>query len=210
MAPSEPDSDSKRLAGQHEYVFSCPSSFKLSFAVWPIDDYTQKAPLGKVRIRLKEGNIKAVKNLSGYHTFSGLPDGTYTLSVEPDLYFPEERVVDTSTYSGSKEPVIEIPLRPRPLYPFPDRATLLRGMLAAENCLPAGIIIKATAKEPSKVTDTEVRGIPDEKGEFVFYFREPVKGKTEVTLEIKGEGVEKTLPVVVEECHNTFVGIISI
>ncbi|HII02534.1 TPA: hypothetical protein HA351_13095 [Methanosarcinaceae archaeon] len=210
MAPSEPDSDSKRLAGQHEYVFSCPSSFNLSFAVWPVDDYTQKGALGKIRVRLKEGNIKAVKNLSGYQTFSGLPDDTYTLSVEPELYFPEERKVDTSTYSGSKEPVIEIPLKPRPLYPFPDRATLLRGMLAAENGLPAGITIKATAKEPSKVTEMEVRGIPDEKGEFVLYFRGPVKGKTEVTLEIKGEGVEKTLQAVVEEGHNTFVGVISI
>ncbi len=210
MAPPEPDSASKGSDKRHEYVFSVPSSLNLSFAVWPVDDYTQKEPIGKVRVRLKEGNIKAVKNLSGYHTFSGLPDSTYTLSVEPELYFPEERVVDTSSYSGSKEPVIEILLRPRPLYPFPDRATLLRGILAAENGLPAGITIKATAKEPSKVTDMEVRGIPDEKGEFVLYLRGPVKGKTGVTLEIKGERVEKTLSTVVEEGHNTFVGIISI
>ncbi len=95
----------------HEYVFTCPSSLSLSFAVWLIDDFTQKEPQGEVRVTLKEENIttvKAVKNLSGYYTFSGLPEGKYTLSVESELYFPEERVVDTSYFAGSKEPVVEV------------------------------------------------------------------------------------------------------
>ena len=195
--------------GRQKYVFSCPSSLSLSFAVWLVDDYTQKEPLGEVRVSLQEENIKAVKNFSGYYTLSGLPEGKYTLNVKSALYFLEERVVDTSSFSGSKDhvdPVIEIILKPRPLYPFPDWATLLRGMLAVESDLPADITVKATLKDAG----WEIQVIPDEKGEFVFYFKNAVKGKSEIILEIKGEGIEKVVSVAVEEGQNTYVGLISL
>lgn len=197
------------------YVFSCPSSFSLSFAAWLIDDYTQKEPSGEVRVMLKGENIaivKAMKNLSGYHTFSGLPEGKYTLSVESELYFPEERTVDTRTFVGSKDPVVEIILKPKPLYPFPDQATLLRGLLASatDSELPAGITVSMT----SKMTDWKIQGpiqvIPDEKGEFVLYFREFFKGKVEVIFEIEGEGIEKIVPASIEEGKSTYTGVISI
>ncbi|HWQ44999.1 MAG TPA: hypothetical protein VN373_04960, partial [Methanosarcina barkeri] len=194
--------------GRQEYVFSCPSSLRLSFAVWLVDDYTQKEPLGEVRVMLngeKITTVKALKNLSGYHTFSGLPEGTYTLSVESEFYFSEERIVDTSSFVNSKEPVVEIVLKPKPLYPFPDRITLIRGLLdplVPEPDLLAGITIKAI----SKSTGREIRGIPDEKGEFVLYFREIINRKAEIILEIKGEGIEKTLPVLIEEAKSIFTG----
>jgi hypothetical protein len=198
--------------GRQEYVFSCPSSLRLSFAVWLVDDYTQKEPLGEVRVILngeKITTVKALKNLSGYHTFSGLPEGTYTLSVESEFYFSEERIVDTSSFVNSKEPVVEIVLKPKPLYPFPDRITLIRGLLdplVPEPDLLAGITIKAI----SKSTGREILGIPDEKGEFVLYFREIINRKAEIILEIKGEGIEKTLPVLIEEAKSIFTGVIKI
>ena len=198
--------------GRQEYVFSCPSSLRLSFAVWLVDDYTQKEPLGEVRVMLngeKITTVKALKNLSGYHTFSGLPEGTYTLSVESEFYFSEERIVDTSSFVNSKEPVVEIVLKPKPLYPFPDRITLIRGLLGPlvpEPDLLAGITIKAI----SKSTGREILGIPDEKGEFVLYFREIINRKAEIILEIKGEGIEKTLPVLIEEAKSIFTGVIKI
>ncbi|MDR7665823.1 hypothetical protein RG963_08565 [Methanosarcina sp. Z-7115] len=198
--------------GRQEYVFSCPSSLSLSFAVWLVDDYTQKEPLGEVRVMLngeKITTVKALKNLSGYHTFSGLPKGTYTLSVKSEFYFSEERIVDTSSFVNSKEPVVEIVLKPKPLYPFPDRITLLRGLLdplVPEPDLLAGITIKAI----SKSTGREILGIPDEKGEFVLYFREIINRKAEIILEIKGEGIEKTLPVLIEEAKSIFAGVIKI
>ena len=198
-----------RGRGGQEYVFSCPSSISLSFAVWLVDDYTQKEPLGEVRVMLngeKITTVKALKNLSGYHTFSGLPEGTYTLSVESEFYFSEERQVDTSSFAVSREPVVEIILKPKPLYPFPDRATLIRGLLAAEPDILAGITVKATPKS----TGREIRGIPDEKGEFVLYLREIIPGKTDIILEIKGEGIEKTLSVLIEEGQSMYAGVISI
>lgn len=97
--------------GQQDYVFSCPSSICLSFAVWLADDYTQKEPHGDVRVTVNgenTTNIKAVKNLSGYYILSGLPEGKYTLSVESEHYFLEEKIVDTSFFAGSKEPVVEV------------------------------------------------------------------------------------------------------
>jgi hypothetical protein len=194
---------------QHEYVFFCPSSLSLSFAVWLVDDYMQKGPLGDVRVTLKGENIKnikAVKNLSGYYIFSGVPEGKYTLSVESELYFSEEKAVDTSSFVGSKEPVVEVLLRPRPSYPFPGRATLLRGMLAAELGLLPGVTIKVI----SISTGREIFAIPDEKGEFVLYFKEIVKGKVDIIIEIKGEGIEKTLPVSIEEGQSMYTGIIPI
>lgn len=198
--------------GKHEYVFSCPSSLNLSFAVWLVDDYTQKEPLGEIRVTLngeKITTLKPLKNRSGYHIFSGLPEGTYTLSVDSEFYFSEEKIVDTSSFVNSKEPVVEIVLKPKPLYPFPDRAMLIRGLLALlapEPDLLAGITVKAILKS----TGLEIRGIPDEKGEFVLYFREIIPRKADVILEIKGEGIEKTLSVLIEEGQSVYTGVISI
>ncbi len=201
--------------GRHEYVITCPSSLNLSFAVWLIDDYSRKEPIGEVMVRLNGENITnvvSVKNLSGYHTFSGLPEGKYVLSVESEFYFSEERVLDTRTFSGSKYPVLEIILKPKPLYPFPDLATLLRGRLATavDFVLPAGVTVEATSKAADWRTQGLIQGIPDEKGEFVLYFREVVKGKAEVILEIRGEGIEKVIQASIEEGRSTYTGIISI
>jgi hypothetical protein len=195
--------------GQHEYVFSCPSSICLSFAVWLVDDYTQKGPLGDVRVTVNgenSTNVKAVKNLSGYYIFSGLPEGKYTLSVESVHYFSDKRIVDTSSFVGSKEPVVEVFLKSRPSYPFPDRATIVRGVLDAEPGILSGITVKAVLKASCR----EVLSMPDENGEFVIYFKEIIKGKSDVVLEITGEGIEKTLPLIIEEGRSTYTGVIYI
>jgi hypothetical protein len=70
----------------------------------------------------------------------------------------------------------------------------------------AGIRLKVTLK-PSGL---ETWGVADEKGEFVFYFREIIKGKAEVVLEIISEGIGKTLSTSLFECQSTYIGIISI
>lgn len=217
MAHVKPDTASTEKEktesrGKYEYVLSCPSSLSMSFAVLPVDDYTKKEPLKEVRVTLKGENvpsIKAVKNLSGYYIFPDLIEGEYALSVESDLYFSEERVVDTRSLAGSKEPVVRIVLKPKPLYPFPDRATLIRGMIASDPGLSAGITVNAISKSVDLKIQGVIQGIPDERGEFVLYFRE-AKGKADVLLEIRGEGIEKIIPASVEEGRNTYTGIISI
>ena len=54
--------------GKHEYVFSGPSSLNLSFAVWLVDDYTQKEPLGEVRVTLNGEKITTLKPLKNMET----------------------------------------------------------------------------------------------------------------------------------------------
>lgn len=189
-----------------EYVFSCPSSLSLSFAVQLIDHYTQKEPLGEIRVRLKEGNIIPIKNLSGYYTFSRLSEGKYTLSVESEIYFSKEVSVSIP-FINSVEPVKKVTLRPRPLYPFPERATLLRGMLIAEPDILARIII---VKVVLKTTNRKIWGIPDEKGEFVLYFWNTIKEKAHFDLVIRGKGIKQPVPASVEEGKSTYIRIISI
>ena len=69
-----------------------------------IYDYSRKAPIGPIKVTIKEGNLKAVKNPSGFFIFvhkvynfiTDPIEGTYTVRIESDFYFPEERTVDTS------------------------------------------------------------------------------------------------------------------
>lgn len=64
----------------------------LSLAIRLIDDFTKKEAIGCVKVIIKEGNIKATKNLSGYHTFTELRNDNYTINIISNLYFPEELV----------------------------------------------------------------------------------------------------------------------
>lgn len=68
----------------------------LSIAVWLTDEYAREEPIGHVKVRVKEGDIEAVKNLSRYYIFKDLADGNYTIDIRSDLYFREEIKVDTS------------------------------------------------------------------------------------------------------------------
>lgn len=61
-----------------------------------IYDYSRKAPIGPIKVTIKEDDLKAVKNPSGFFIFTDLIEGTYTVRIESDFYFPEERTVDTS------------------------------------------------------------------------------------------------------------------
>ncbi len=57
---------------------------RLSLAVWLIDEYTQVKPAGDVKVLIEEGDINAVKNLSGYYLFNDLADGNYNVVIESD------------------------------------------------------------------------------------------------------------------------------
>lgn len=225
MSPARPHSPTGGKGGTgskwpQDYVLSCLSYSRLSFAVWLLDDYTQKKALGEVWVSLKRKNgkgedgkeedgkegdceyIRAVKNPSGYYTYSELPPSTYILSVESELYFFEEREFNPESFSDSKEPVIEIVLRPKPSYPFPARATLVRGMLAPGGSLPANVKIKVRGR------DTQT--IPDESGEFVLYFKEIVKSGEEITVEVEYGRKKKTIKSTLEEGRSVYIGVVPL
>ncbi|HSB52637.1 MAG TPA: hypothetical protein VLD40_08255 [Dissulfurispiraceae bacterium] len=169
----------------------------LSLAVWLTDGFTLKEPLGGAAVAIVENGVKAFRNLSGYHLFTDLGSGNYTVSVTTDLYLPAATTVDTSLLAP-KNPVIVITLTPRPSYPFPGNATLVRGVVV--NAEPvAGAEVTVIAKPEKTVTDRQ--------GEFVLFF----KGiKTEpITIEIKKGGDTKTVTVTIEEGKTVSAGKIT-
>ncbi len=168
----------------------------LSFAVWLTDAYTKNEPFGHIKVMVTEGDMEAVKNLSGYYCFTDLATGNYTVSIESDLYFPEDTAVDTAALD-SRNPVVAIELKPKSSYPFPGHVTLVRGMVSdAEPVVGADV----------EVTGKSIKTITDERGEFALYFRGI---KTEaITIEIK-KGVDiKTVPATIKEGKTISLGII--
>lgn len=174
----------------------------LSFAVWLIDDFTKNEPIGSIRVEIKEIDKKGVKNPSGYYLFIDLKAGNYTASIASDLYFPQEQTVDISSFPDLKNPVSEIVLVPRPVYPFSQNATLIRG------------VVRDAANAPVKgaqlrVIGRDVETISDESGSFVFYVT-GIENEEEVIIEGKNNGNTRTISVTAKEFQTVSAGIISL
>ncbi len=151
----------------------------LSVAIWLIDDYTQREPIGKSKVAIMEGNVKAIRNPSGYYVFNDLEAGEYEVIIESRFYFSEKIGVNIP-HSDQKMPVIEITLTPKPSYPFPGYATLVRGVLSST---PQDV--NPIVNEDLEVVGKSLKTKTDEKGEFVFYFK-GVK-KEDITIKIRND-----------------------
>ncbi|MBE9594102.1 MAG: hypothetical protein IMF19_11575, partial [Proteobacteria bacterium] len=136
---------------------------KLSFAISLLDDYSKGKPIGRVDVSLKDRKEKSVKNLSSYYLFLDLPVGTYTVQVKSDYYFDEDSDPITPSQLDPKNPIVYKYLKPKPSYPFPPGATLIRGMVYDS----AG---KAVSDAKVKVRGKDVENKTTEEGEFVLYF----------------------------------------
>jgi hypothetical protein len=68
----------------------------LSQALSLVDDYTKEEPIGYIKVGMKEDNIEAFRNPSGYYIFTDLGSGIFTLNIESDIYFPIESTIDTT------------------------------------------------------------------------------------------------------------------
>lgn len=172
----------------------------LSLAVWLKDEYTEKEPIGYLKVRVKEGDIKAIKNLSGYYCFNDLSDGNYNLIVESEFYFPISVVEGSVTIPlpAPKKPVKEIVLKPRPYYPF-STTTLVRGVVIKGN----KPVVNATVEVVGKTIKTST----DEKGEFVLYFK-GIK-KEVIKVRIKKDSKSKIVSVTIEEGKTISTGVIA-
>lgn len=135
---------------------------KLSFAVYLIDDYSGDTPIGKVDVRLKGRDEKPIKNPSSYYAFLDLPDDTYTVQVRSGYYYDVDSGDINPAELDPKSPVMDITLKPKPSYPFPPGATLIRGMVREEGNALSGARVK--------IGDKDVEGETTEEGEFVLYF----------------------------------------
>lgn len=188
------------------------TSSRLSLAVGLRDDFTGRQPIGEVRLAVSDR--EGIKNPSGYYLFLDLPAGDFQLRVRAQYYFDQE--VDI-TLTPPGEPVSELILKPSPAYPFPERATLIRGMVGDTEGEPvAGAAVRIKGREVASETT--------ERGEFALYF----KGLTEADIikingkrYVTGNGRQKlslqvthpsypkkTAKIEVEEGKTTFVSMI--
>ena len=180
-------------------------STKLAFAVLLVDDFSNREPIGGIDVSLKDRKEKPVKNISSYYLFLDLPDDSYTVQVRSDYYFDEE--LDTTAELDAKNPVLNITLKPKPSYPFPPGATLIRGKVYASGG-------EAVSGAKVRVKEKGVENKTTEKGEFVLYFgpliedesievdgKRFVKGDEDkiLHLEVEYEGVTKTMGLEVGE-----------
>jgi len=132
---------------------------KLSLAIWLSDDYTDRQPIGEIKLSL--GEKEAIRNRGGYYLFLDLPAGDYRLKTQAQYYFDQE--VDI-TLPLAGDPVVNLTLKPNPSYPFSERATLIRGMVRGTDGEPVPeALVKITGKEIENKTTQE--------GEFVLYFK---------------------------------------
>lgn len=157
----------------------------LSLAICFIDDFTGKEIVGKVKAVINEGNLEAIKNLSGYYIFINLETDNFTVQTKSELYFPTENKVDSSSIDPNN-PVFIIRLKPKPEYPFPDNATLFRGLVISSLDEPiegARIVVE----------EKNIETITDSKGEFVVYLEATTQeekmimkiGSNEFTIAVK-------------------------
>jgi hypothetical protein len=136
----------------------------VSLAVILHDDFASgKQPIGKIKVSLQEQERQAFQNLSGYYLFTNVEGDTHTIQVTSDYYFdPEEEEVVLSSLD-SKNPVVDITLKPMPFYPFPPGTTLMKGVVKNSS---GEAVSGATVTVESPALETQTT----EKGEFVFYF----------------------------------------
>jgi hypothetical protein len=149
--------------------------------------------MGRVKVTLEEGEIKAFKNLSGYHCFTDLYHKDYNLNIESDFYFPADKKI-VIPLPDPKKPVDDTILKPNPVYPFPISATLVRGLVSN-----TGPVVNALVSVVGKTIET----ITDERGEFVLYFK-GIK-KEDITIEIRKDGDTKAVNTTIEEGNDDFV-----
>jgi hypothetical protein len=202
-----------------------------SLVVIPLDDVRNQAPAAPLRVVLKEQPRRAaVTNASGHFVFVDVPDGTYTLIVEPDRvnadwYFLRpiageawgtgfERQV-TLPKASAKEPVEIVTLTPKPGYPFAPAATLLLGRVTTGAAAdPARLAVVRTAYErtkkgnPDETETVALETATDAHGYFVMFFHSLPEPKQPVEVEAALGGSSSSATVEIQEGKTTSTAIV--
>jgi hypothetical protein len=170
----------------------------LSLAVWLTDEYTEEKPVGRIKVMLNEVEREAFRNLSGYYCFLDVPHGNYMLSFESEFYFPVAMPI-AIPFPDPKNPVEEIVLEPHAGYPFPQNATLVRGVVSSST----GPVVEADVTVVGKSIETRT----DDNGEFAL-FCEGIK-KENVTIRAHKGGTTRVVNTTIEEGKTVSIGVIA-
>ncbi len=170
---------------------------KLSIALRVTDSFTGEMVLNSIRVSIPENNKIAYKNPSGYFIFTDIKEDNYLVAIDSEIFFPVNKQIDISSLDP-KNPVVTINLIPNPAYPFPENATLIRGIVTGI----AGPIENASIKVISKQIET----MTDERGEFALYFKD-IKNE-HIQINIQKGGDTKVISADVLERRTVSIGVI--
>ena len=189
---------------------------RLSLAVLLTDEVTGRAPAGSFQVLLKERRPEQrrgqepIRNQSGFFCFLDIPDGNYTIVVEPGaesrLYSlrpagggpgSTDRVARSPCPCGPLEPVVELTLSPTPSYRFSSNATLVRGTVLNNGIPPApGAVVRClyqraapTVADPDATSTAIVESRTDIRGHYVLFFSalSPAQQNVNVRAAIAGQ-----------------------
>lgn len=171
----------------------------VSLALRLVDGFTGGGPIGRVIVTIGETGLKAVTNPSGYHVFTNLPEGkSYDIHIHSELYFPENIDAVAIPRPDPKNPVEQVTLKPRPAYPFPGNATLVRGVIVNPDPVAGATVTSSDSPQEART---------DERGEFVLYFK-GIKEK-DVTITVDDQ-INRTVQTKIREGRTVSVGKIDV
>jgi len=195
---------------------------ELSLVVQVTDEFTDQQPQVPLSVSLKElPQQLPFRNDHGFFCFEGretvtidgvartrdvIPNGNYTLVVEPDptsgnFFYLQPRPGDpwsktfelslTLPLPNPLQPLEAVTLSPTPSYPFPANATLVRGRVREGGVAAPDAVVSSTytAVDPTDATQTVFRNVAtltDREGEFALFFKRlPLKTQTITITAVK-------------------------
>ena len=154
----------------------------LSMAVLLKDELSPyKKAIGNVFLKATGIRKPIVRHGTGYYLFMDLLQGEYTLTAGGNFYRPEDFLVDTKSFNP-KQPFIDLFLRPKANYPFPEGMTILKGTIFDGEDKP---IPEASLK----INGMNESATSEEDGSFFVQFMGIDKDK-KIILTIKKNGYE--------------------
>ncbi|WP_127534644.1 hypothetical protein [Paenibacillus kobensis] len=133
------------LAGQPEQLLTV-----VSVAVRPFDAIAPGGTLvGDVTVRLAGAEKPPIRNRSGWYIYTGLKSGDYTVHVESEYYMGAGQTVTVPPSAESLPVTVDLPLFPKPSYPFASHLTLIRTVVQRQASRPAeGAAVRVDLFEP--------------------------------------------------------------
>ena len=175
----------------------------LSLAVILKDDLTpDKSVKGEVFLMATGIKKQPIRHKTGYFLFMDLPKREYQLTAGGRFYKLENYPINMDSINP-KEPFVEVFLKQKSIYPFPQGSTVIKGsIINSENKLISDASIKI------KETDTET--ISENDGGFFFYFDTVDEDKNIVFIINKSGYKKKEVKALVKKNAPVQIGIIKL
>jgi hypothetical protein len=157
-----------------------------------LDGYSRCPAEGlRATFRLDDEVVRPLVKPQAFHAFIGLEARVYPLRIETRDFFPFEGRLQVPLARPLAQAILACPLEPGPLYPFPARDGVVRGLVTRSGRPLAGVEVKASYtgrgnKPVSRRTRTWAGGRYD--GRYALSFGDRLRPDTEVAIEFAAPG----------------------